>query len=345
MYYKEMKHKYTVVDPVVTKLEAVAKSIGLRGYDGCDYLSELNNWSTKIRETWEVANLQIPDAETTTDVLAVVNMQSKLLKTIGPQLVSLTTQVKSLTTSNTFYEKRVCELEEEKLQAALLTSPRKRKSLQLSPQENRSNENDDDDAIIIDRNNDDDIFLSDLAPSTTNGPLPVSSMQFNSMANLQETGVTISELVCILHKSGQLLKLPDNGQYQFNSMDLNWVREKEKFNCALELTFLVCSTEEITMLRDTKASEESVARVAKTIENKCLSKMLNLEDPDKKMSRHKPNFIGLGNRVLLFKKLQGAKKWDDTTLRKCTQTMTKELPTGNSFFSKVAKRTPFSQIQ
>ena len=188
------------------------------------------------------------------------------------------------------------------------------------------------------------------------------SLTFKEVEELPNSpkGIELRTMLYHLHKQQLFTDQTVKGnKIVYNSCTLCYaVAEPSKFYCALELFLAVCTEAEMKILKGKWMGIEKMKVLGGTIESKAMKLMLQLEGrSERKKSKHTAAFLGVGLRVLNYKKSCGGTSWSAKTLIECMgkksnandnkltvyykkKTPPKKSPPKNTTSSTTKKRSP-----
>jgi hypothetical protein len=132
--------------------------------------------------------------------------------------------------------------------------------------------------------------------------------QVDHLAESTGKGVTVHVLLAYFKNNGTLGT--SKKRLLRELLCPNQQAEPQKFRAAMELVETVITDDQWLVLRTNELESVEFNDVCRKVQNECLSKLRNMEEAaglrkpvaDKKMTRAQPTYVGLGSRVISYKK-------------------------------------------
>lgn len=343
MYYNDLKRDVGSGNPVIQKIDKVARDIGLEdttGVNGGNHVIVLEYMSKKIQESYrqqnsvlsgvsnfhaesivqnqhalstEVREVKEQVASILTDLASVNNKVTQgnsalaTLASLERKLSSLDDRTRNIFRSPQRRQKRVREEDDEFGQGEARSTTSS--SVNKSPQGNSI-------LYAVDGSNDEASevgFLEQpLVPEMTPDQPNAASFGTSTLATVTtSTGPSddfkLSDIVLFYHSTKQFTTTT----LQFSSFSPPaGITEKAKFSKCLALLDLVFTEDHARVLANTEVTNEKILQLAADIENLAMQKLLLLEEKDSR-TRAKPLYKGVGRRVAAVCTKQNVKSLEE----------------------------------
>ena len=158
------------------------------------------------------------------------------------------------------------------------------------------------------------IDMNDEKANTSN---TLKALMWGPIGDMKPKGIHLSAMITYLHCNKMfkgcfetVTEGADVKRIKYGSCDVPFaVGERSKYYCALELCIYCCGLEDLDKLEGPVLPVTEIEILAQKIQRSAMERILMLEGRagrgDKRSSRHTPAFLGVGIRVLKYKKTWG----------------------------------------